>query len=261
MGFEASQDAFAQALLHTGAGMPDGVTSARGEPDALRFAVYRNNVFVGLTKALEKRFPVTARLVGEEFFAGMARAYADAHKPQSPLLFLYGDGFADFIAGFPPAGGVPYLADVARVEAAWTRAYHAADAEPLTAAGLAAIAPEALGGTRLARHPSAELVLSAHPAGSIWAAHQAESVEPVPDWRAEAVLVVRPGMDVSVHVVPARDAVFAAALLAGETLAEAAQRAVEAGAGFDFGAALVGLVSLGAFGAIGNADTDNGDIT
>ncbi|MEP9385608.1 DNA-binding domain-containing protein [Mesorhizobium sp. KR9-304] len=262
MGFEASQDAFAQALLDTGAGVPDGVTSARGEPDALRFAVYRNNVFVGLTKALEKRFPVTARLVGEEFFAGMARAYADAHKPRSPLLFLYGDGFADFIAAFPPAGGVPYLADVARVEAAWTRAYHAADADAMTAAGLATIAPEALGRTRLARHPSAELVMSAHPAGSIWAAHQGDHVEPVRHWCAEAVLVVRPGMDVSVHVVPARDAAFAGALLAGETLADAAQRAIEADSdsGFDFGAALVGLVSLGAFSATHNGATDNGEI-
>ena len=27
---------------------------------------------------------------------------------------LYGDGFPDFIAGFPPAAAIPFLADVAR---------------------------------------------------------------------------------------------------------------------------------------------------
>jgi hypothetical protein len=250
MDFAASQDAFARALLGRvgGAreGMPGGVTSARGEYDAARFAVYRNNVFVGLTKALEKRFPVTARLVGAEFFAGMARAYADIEKPASPLMFDYGDGFPDFIAGFAPAGGVAYLADVARIEAAWTRAYHAEDGAAMTAAELAGIAPEALGATRLSRHPAAELVTSVHPVGSIWAAHQTEKVEPVSEWRGEAVLVVRPGMDVAVHVLPARDVVFAGAVLAGETLAAAAEAAIAGDGDFDFGSALVGLISLGA---------------
>ncbi len=245
MDFAASQDAFAKALLGR-AGVPTGVTSARGEYDAARFAVYRNNVFVGLTKALEKRFPVTARLVGAEFFAGMARAYADIEKPASPLMFDYGDGFPDFIAGFAPAQGLAYLADVACIEAAWTRAYHAEDAAPMTAAELAGIAPEALGATRLARHPAAELVMSAHPVGSIWAAHQGDEVEPVREWRAEAVLVARPEMDVSVHVLPARDAQFAARVLAGDTLAEAAEAAITGHGGFDFGSALVGLISLGA---------------
>ena len=94
---------------------------------------------------------MTARLVGAEFFAGMARAYADAEKPNSPLMFDYGDGFAAFIAGFAPASGLAYLADVARIEAALTRAYNAEDAAAMTLAQLADIALEALGGTRLAR--------------------------------------------------------------------------------------------------------------
>ena len=88
--------------------------------------------------------------------------------------------------------------------------------------------------------------MSAHPAGSIWSAHQGDEVAPVRDWRAEAVLVVRPGMQVSVHVLPARDAKFAARVLAGETLADAAEAAIAEDGDFDFGAALVGLISLGA---------------
>jgi hypothetical protein len=98
-------------------------------------------------------------------------------------------------------------------------------------------------------------VMSAHPVGSIWAAHQGDSVEPVRDWRAEAVLVVRPGMDVSVHVLPAHDAKFAARVLAGETLAEAAE--IAGVDDFDFGSALVGLTSLGALRA--TADRTDGE--
>lgn len=257
MGFLAGQDAFARAVMDPESGVPEGITSRRGQSDPTRFAVYRNNVMVGLTKTLEKRFPVVARLVGQEFFAGMARAFVRSELPRSPVMFDYGDGIAAFITGYAPAAGVPYLADVARIEAAWTRAYHAEDAATLTVADIAAIPAEDLGAATLVRHPAAELVRSAHPAGSIWAAHQTETVEPPRDWQAEAVLIARPVMDVTVRVVPQRDAVFAEALLAGAPLADAAAAALEADQDFDFGAALVGLVSLGAF----RAPSNQGDRT
>ena len=250
MDFAASQAAFAEALLDPARPVPEGITSVRGETDAARFAVYRNNVHVGLTGTLAKRFPVVRRLVGEEFFAGMARVYAGRYKPASPLLFEYGDRFADFIERFEPARELTYLADVARVEAAWTNAYHAEDARPLTVGDLSALEPDALCGTRLVPHPASSLIASLHPVGSIWAAHQNEIVEAVRNWRAEAVLVTRPALEVSVHVLPSDGAAFAEALFAGAALGDAAGRTAASDPGFDFGAALVGLVTLGAFGAI-----------
>jgi hypothetical protein len=245
-----TQAAFATALVDAGAPIPGGITTARGVADPARFAVYRNNVFVSLTAALAKRFPVVRRLVGEEFFAGMARVYAGLEKPSSPLMFRYGDAFPDFISGFEPARGLPYLADVARIEAAWTVAYHAADVSPLGAGDLAAIPPERLAEARLASHPAATTIQSRFPVGSIWTAHQRDPVEPVRSSNAETVVVVRPGLDVRVHILPDGDADFAQALMSGKTLGVAAQRAVTRQPDFDFGAALVGLVSLGAFAGI-----------
>ncbi|ABC89412.1 hypothetical conserved protein [Rhizobium etli CFN 42] len=247
MDFAARQAAFADALLHPDRPVPDGVINARGEPDAARFAVYRNNVFVGLTKALAQRFPVTERLVGSEFFAAMARAYVQDHKPASPLIMEYGDDFPDFVAAFEPAGTLVYLPDVARLEAAWTEAYHAADSAPLDLAAFGAVAPEMLSDLRLLPHPSARLILSNFPVGSIWSAHQEAVVSPVSDWGGQAVLVVRPEMSVNVHVLPPRDAVFAAALFNAATLGEAAEAAFAAAPEFDFGTALVGLAGIGAF--------------
>jgi hypothetical protein len=254
MGVAVSQRDFAAALLSPAAPIPAGIRSPRGGTDAARFAVYRNNVFVGLTRALAQRFPITDRLVGAEFFTGMARAYAQDRWPVSPLMFEYGSAFPDFVASFPPAAGLPYLADIARLEAAWTDAYHAADAAPLDLSALATVAPERLAVTRLVPHPAARLVRSAHPAGSIWAGHRTNPVTPPARWEPETVLVARPGMDVNVHVLPARDAPFAAALLDSATLGEAV--AACAGADFDFGAALVGLVGLGAFSAISDGEPE-----
>lgn len=247
MNFATSQTAFADALLHTDRPVPDGITTARGEADTARFAVYRNNVFVGLTRALALNFPVVSRLVGSDFFAAMARIYAQDRRPSSPLMMDYGGDFPEFIADFPPAQALAYLPDIARIEIAWRKAYHAADAVPLALPDIAAVAPTSLRDLRLAPHPSATLIRSNYPAGSIWNAHQQEMVTPLADWQPETVLVLRPQMSVEVHVLPAEDAVFAAALFSAETLAEAAHAALSAHPDFDFGTALTGLISLGAF--------------
>src|SRR5690606_15015602 len=102
--------------------VPGAVMAHSAGIPARRFAVYRNNVVVGLVNALAARFPALQRIVGEEFFRAMAQLYVRAHPPRSRLLMEYGDGFADFIAAFEPAAELPYLADIARLEAARTRA-------------------------------------------------------------------------------------------------------------------------------------------
>jgi hypothetical protein len=61
-------------------------------------------------------------------------------------------------------------------------------------------------------------------------------------------------MDVSVVILPPEGAAFADALFAGDTLETASERAGKLDTGFDFGGALVGLVSRGAFGAITQED-------
>ena len=239
-----SQSDFVASLLDPAAAAPAGVTTMRGSPDAARFDVYRNNVMVSLIGALEQKFPVCRQIVGEEFFRDMARLFVRQTKPSSPLIFLYGDDFPTFIDGFEPARPVPYLGDAARLEVAWMRAYHAADGTPLDIAAIAAIGPEKLAASRIVLHPSASLLRSRWPVGSIWEAHQHKPVAKIGRSSAETVLVVRPGAEVNVHIAPPSDRTFAEALFAGATLGDAAQAGGLDG-DFDFGRALVGLASLG----------------
>jgi hypothetical protein len=145
-----------------------------------------------------------------------------------------------------------YLPDVARLEAARTHAYHAADVPSLAVADLAGFVDdgegaETLAERRLARHPATVLLQSDHPVGSIWHAHQQADVETDIIWRPEAVLVTRPDALVLIHILPDDAAGFARSLFAGQTLGEAAATAVAAHPGFDFGATLSGLAGLGAF--------------
>jgi len=236
-------DAFAQALLDPARPVPPGATGPGGRIDANRFAVYRNNVFVSLVGALESRFPVTRRLVGDSFFKGMARVYCATRRPRSPVLLHYGEDFPQFIAGFPPAAPLPYLPDIAQLEATWSNAYHAADVTALAPAALGDVAPAQLGTLRFVPHPATAIIVSDHPVGAIWAAHQAPTVAPITQTGAQTVLIVRPRAEVNVIVLPATDGDFVWRLLAGEALGTAA---AQQGPGFDVGQALVGLLTLGA---------------
>src|SRR6266436_557889 len=105
--FETS---FAQALLDADRPIPYGITAHNAVVSARRFAVYRNNVVAGLVKALKSRFVVVDKIVGEEFFAAMARVFVKEQPPRSPVLAIYGDEFATFIAAFDPARELAYLA-------------------------------------------------------------------------------------------------------------------------------------------------------
>jgi hypothetical protein len=241
--FETS---FAGALLDAEQSVPRGVTAHNAAIPTRRFAVYRNNVVAGLVKALKSRFPVVEKIVGEEFFAAMARVYVVERPPRSPLLATYGDEFAAFIAAFEPARELAYLADVARLEAARTRAYHAADATPVDAGQLAALDAYVVGGIRVDMHPSTEIVRSPHPIVTIWAMNSGEQeLAPIENWRGEDALVVRPYLDVEVRVLPPGGAAFLLALAGGQPLAEATEAALADDPSFDLTRNLAGLIGSG----------------
>jgi hypothetical protein len=242
MAVQKCQSDFADALRNPDLAVPQGVTSHSSDTPKERFAVYRNNVVVGLAGALEARFPATRKIVGEDFFNGAAKLFAAAQPPRSPLMLLYGDAFPTFLADFEPAREVPYLADVARLEAARTRAYHAADAKPLTPAALSGGTPDALAGMRFILHPSVEIVASDYPIVTIWAMNSGEiELAPITDWRREDAIVSRPGCGVEVRRLPPGAKTFLLCLAAGKPLGAAAGSALAANASFDLAANIAAL--------------------
>ena len=241
--FETS---FAEALLDADRPIPYGIAAHNAAVSARRFAVYRNNVVAGLVKALKSRFAVVDKIVGEEFFAAMARVFVKEQPPRSPLLATYGDDFPAFIAGFEPARGLAYFADVARLEAARTRSYHAADATPVGAGHFAALNTHAVGGIRVGMHPSTEIVRSPYPIVTIWAMNSGEQeLAPIENWRGEDALVSRPYLEVEVRALPPGGAAFLLALAAGWPLGEAAEAALADDPNFDLTGNLAGLIGSG----------------
>ncbi len=236
---------FAAALLDPQRPCPDGLFSANGADPASRFAVYRNNVQSSLINALTDSYPVVSQLVGDEFFRAMAQLYVQTSAPCSPLINDYGNDFAEFIEHFAPAASVPYLADVARLERLRVMAYHAADANAVEPAQIAATlgTPEALAELRIHLHPATFTLNSTYAVVALWAAHQTDTppqnLEP---YHPQSALVLRNAMEVEVFAIDVGTAAFIRSLQNDCPLGQAVADALSAAPAFDLSQCLALLI-------------------
>lgn len=228
------QAAFRAALLDAALPSPPGLQDASGRPAQKRFDVYRNNVAVSLSDALETAFPALKALVGDSFFRAMAGVFLRAHPPSSPVMMFYGAEMPDFLRGFPPAAGFAYLPDIARLELALRHAYHAADATPLAPEALQVLEPDVLAAARFSLVPAATLVSSPYPVHDIYRTATRRDA-PKPRAEAQSVLVTRPDLDPQLDPLSPSAAKLVAALNAGTPLGMAAEAA---GPDLDLGASL-----------------------
>lgn len=253
-----TQDAFRAGLLDARLPPPEGLVRPGGHGAGRRFDVYRNNVAVSLTEALETGFPAVRGLVGTEFFRAMAGVFLRAHPPETPVLTMWGARLPDFLSGFPPAQGLPYLRDVARLEYALRESYHAADATPADLARLGALTPDALtpdaltpdalARARIVLAPAVRLIRSRWPVLDLWRAGTGGGA---PTGNAgQNVLVTRPGFDPRPEVLPPGGGLFLAHLIDRATLGQAADTAAVAIPAFDPTPILSRLLSGNAIHAI-----------
>lgn len=237
------QSAFADALLAPPEAAPGPLAALTAQP---AFAVYRNTVMKGCVDALEANFPAVARLVGSDWFRAAAALYIAVQPPDDARLLRYGGGFPDFLAHFEPASELPYLAGVARLDLFWCEAHAAADASPAPADVLATLAPQALGGTLLAPHPSARWHwFDEQPIYSIWSRNRSECAEAVDGefpWQGEGALLTRSGDAVVWCAASQADCAFLDAVANGALLGDAAVAALEVAADADLADLLARLL-------------------
>lgn len=235
------QAQFRHALIDISAPTPQDVKSyLTARPDK-RFAVYRNNVYSSLIDALSAQFPVIARLLGPSKFAHAAQDYIGQHPPSSPLLMFYGAEFPQFLSAHHELQDLPYLEPVAALEWAWLMAYHASDEAPLTPDELGQIPFDKIDELIFKFHPSLSLLSSPYPFHSIWQTNKYdETVAKIElDADAQAVMIMRPQLDVVVTVLPMEQWLFMQLLAQGECLGAASEKVLNEYNAFDVQAALV----------------------
>jgi hypothetical protein len=205
---------------------------ANGVNPARRLGVYRNNAYANLTAALQATYPVVARLVGTGFFRYAAHEYMGQHPSSSGDLHPFGAVFAEFLATFEPAAGLPYLPDVARLEWAYEQAFYAADSEPFNSEALAEVPLDSYDNLKFVLNPAAQLLASKYPILRIWQVNQ-EGFEG--DQRVDLteggvkLLVTRDSrLDIGIKVLGEGEFALLQALINGHSFAVACEQALDA---------------------------------
>jgi hypothetical protein len=243
-----------------GAGVAALLRDAGGVAAERRLHVYRNNHVAGLATALAAVYPVTARLVGEDFFRQLARAYIAGHPSTSGDLQAFGAVLPAFIRGQASLAALPYLADVAALEWAAHEVYHEADEQALDVAALARVDADAQLRIRLHLQLATRFVASPFPVLAIWHANQAASDDGVPSVSLAdggvRVLVARRDFEVEFRVLEVGEDRFLRALATGQPLGVAVPAALDIDPAFDVAATLARHVALGTFRAWSLADAE-----
>ncbi len=246
------QQAFAQALLTSA--VPEG-----------RLAIYHNNCRANFVKALTLSYPVIARIVGSDFFDGLAQRFFERYPSRSGDLHHVGKDFADFLAtGFAaPGSAFEYLVDLAHLEWAWSLALLGADAPALGVEALARHPPADWAALRFELQPTLTLVASPFPVHTLFDEHR-QTLPAITclDAGGECVAVLRRQQQVEAHRLSHREYTLWQSLQAGLSLEVALEAALEAASGsarepepraeFDLTTALGRLFASGAVSALGS---------
>lgn len=214
------------------------------ESRSQRFAIYQNNVFYSLTTALGDLYPVVKKLVGEDFFTGTASYYLRVCPPQQAAMVHFGQDFPEFLTQFEHTQTMPFLAEVARLELARHRTYHATDKTPVSVEAFSQIAPEQLADATTELHPSLQLVQANSPIFSIWQTNQddQEQEESINLDEPQHVLVVRAVYNVAMYAVDSGTYHFVKELQHGRAIEQAIGNTFEQVGEFDVSNAIQLLV-------------------
>ncbi len=148
------------------------IQSHKKVPPTTQFSIYQSSIIGRLQKALQSHYPVCCQLVGTDFFFAMATAYIRQTPSYSHDINYYGATFPEFIADFPPAQSIPYIADVARLEWAWLNILTAPEADEFDFQKLAAHDEEGAGQLIFQLPPKSTLLTSPYPVHTIWETNQ-----------------------------------------------------------------------------------------
>lgn len=214
--------------------------TASALPVTRGLAVYRQNYRSAVASALLTAYPLINAIVGDEFFAGAAFAYASAYPSAEGDLNRFGASFAAFLQAFTPAADLPYLPCVARMEWSLHCAEAAADALAMDAPAMAAALVHNPAHLRVVLHPAVAVVRSGHPIHDIWRFHQPDEGAPLPNWeRGQNVLVYRPQWHATVREVPDAEAAALERAATHASLESVLAAAMEADATVDLQALLL----------------------
>jgi hypothetical protein len=223
------QRSFQHYLLRASDGFVGAVRDTRKASRETLLGVYRDAYALRLIEALTIDYPGVLAMAGPADFDHMARAYIAAHPSHHPSVRWFGRHLPEFLAGTPPFDRSPAAADMARFEWALGEVFDSADAEPVKADALMALAPEAWATLSFTPLPSLRRVTLGHAAPTAYQKRdevqqgdlEVESYEQPVTWA-----IWRPELISNYRSLEPDEAVLLDALVAGRTFPEICEAAL-----------------------------------
>ncbi|PRA27011.1 HvfC/BufC N-terminal domain-containing protein [Pseudomonas poae] len=141
-------------------------------------AIYHNAYRARLHEVLQQDFRAIRYWLGDDEFALLAEAYVHRYPSAHYSLRWLGERFPGFIGEHLVAEQSAPLAELARLEWAFTLAFDALQGEPLTVDDMALLAPEDWPGLQVTLAPAVQQLLCHFNSVAVWRASKEESVFP-----------------------------------------------------------------------------------
>lgn len=205
-----------------------------------RFSIYRGNLLAIWNKTLANAYPVVQRLVGEDFFEDIARAYGREYPSHSGDLNFFGEHFPQFLKVQESLLAYPYIAAVAELEWLLHRSYYAPSEAQISLPQLISQAGDSVQQARLCFAPDVSFHKSEFATLAIWQAHQTTEIEELttPIHTPTFGVVSRPRWQAQVTGLSEASYRALEALYEGQTLESALDLALQIEVAFDVGAQL-----------------------
>jgi len=193
-----------------------------------RVAIYTRMYFARLFEVLQADYPALEKIVGEDAFEKIARAYVAKFPSRSYSLNPLGRRLPEFLARAPRVPKRVIAVDIARVERAMSEVFDAEEAAPLSPDAVAAVPASAWASARLVPIPAFGLLALRTRANAAVSAARQET--PLPDLRTHATWVAVFRRDDTVYRLDLTEPQFAllSALCRGKTVRVALAAAVKA---------------------------------
>ncbi len=203
MNLAETQHRFADHLLHRETDLSALNVSGPFAPEQL-LQLYRNNFYISLTEYLQACYPVALALVGEEFFAQLAKAFIRLQPLEEASLERYGSRFPAFVAACEQARQVPYLADIVQLEWLLETAKACTDQAPFPFEALSRLTPEQQSLLAFDLADGIGLIESDFPIFSIWQGVSSGNLDTIDMSHAEQLLVrpTQPGAAELISISP-----------------------------------------------------------
>jgi hypothetical protein len=229
-----------------------------GRDPGRRLAIHQRHYRSSLVAAIGSKFPATAWLLGTPFLDEAARQFVRQHPPAAPCIAEYGEEFPHFLSTYLGGARVPYLCSFAQLEWHLGQVAIAVDQPAVALDAFSTFEIRTLMDTSLTLQSGLRYLHASWPVDDLMKLYLSDTAPA--EYRlapADVWLEVRGARgEFRIDRLDAANFVFRRAVLDGQSIGAAAQRALEANGGFDAGRAFTMLVRGGH--VIGTTSHDRG---